>query len=375
MKNNNLKSSDLKKINKQNILRYAFSHELMTKQEIASYLKISQPTVATCLNDLVSQNLIKFEGTASSTGGRKAQYIAVNKESVISIGVSLTKHHLRFIAINTCAERIAYQEIRYTINDVDGLAKHLNCELNNFIDNNKLSRDKIIGVGIALPGIISYQKERIELSPSLGFKAVAFKNLTSDIPYNTNIFNDADAGGFAEWWSRGRDENIVYLSVDRGVGGSVYLNGKSYLGNHGHSAEFGHMCIVPNGKLCSCKRKGCFEAYCSTANLSDALNCEIEDFFDKVSKGEKKYEKILNDYLNLLAVGMKNIYMIFDSKIILGGGLADYSDIFEASLEQKLKNSDILENEEKIFKISKYGMESSCFGAALNSIERLISEI
>lgn len=375
MKNNNLKSSDLKKVNKQNILRFAFSHDLITKQEIAMALKISQPTVAACLNDLVSEGLMKFEGTASSTGGRKAQYVAVNKESVVSIGVSLTKHHLRFIAINTCAEKIAYQEIKYVIGDVENLAEHLSCELSNFIDENKLSREKIIGVGIALPGIISYQKQKIELSPSLGFKNVDFKRLTCTIPYNTFIFNDADAGGFAEWWSRGRDENIVYLSVDRGVGGSVYLNEKPYLGDHGHSAEFGHMCIVPNGKLCSCRRRGCFEAYCSIANLSDDLNCEIEDFFDSVCKDNEKYEKILDEYLEMLAVGMKNIYMIFDSKIILGGGLAKYSDVFEKKLSDKLMNADILESGEKIFKIGKYGLQSSCFGAALNWIEKLILKL
>lgn len=375
MKSNNLKSSDLKKINRQNILRFAFKHDLVTKQDIALALKISQPTVATCLNDLVAQGLMKFEGTADSTGGRKAQYVTVDKESIISIGVSITKHHLRFIALNTLAQIKAYKEIRYEKSYIDKLNEYIRNELTKFIDENKLDKEKIIGVNLAIPGIVSYDKKVVEYSPVLNIKNIDFETLIDEIPYKSTVFNDADAGGFAEWWDSDRAENIVYLSVDRGVGGYVYLNGKPYLGNHGHSAEFGHMCIVPGGKQCSCKRHGCLEAYCSIGNLCDKYNGDLGQFFDNLKNGDKDCEQMLSDYLKYLALGIKNIYMVFDTKVILGGGLARYADSFEQGLSDLLKDSDILGSSEKIFKISRYGVKASCFGAAVDSIEKLIKEL
>ena len=48
---------------------------------------------------------------------------------------------------------------------------------------------------------------------------------------------------------------MVYLYLERGVGGAIFWDNKQYIGDRGRGGEFGHLCIVPNGKLCHCGQR------------------------------------------------------------------------------------------------------------------------
>lgn len=62
--------------------------------------------------------------------------------------------------------------------------------------------------------------------------------------------------------------NFIVITVSHGgVGSSVFLNGRAYLGTDGFSGEFGHTCIRENGRLCSCGRRGCLEEYLAGRGL------------------------------------------------------------------------------------------------------------
>lgn len=365
MNNKKLNACDLKKHNRASVFKYIYSHGRCTKQDIAYGLKLSLPTVSTALNSLLDDKLVANDGTAVSTGGRKAQYVNVNKDYRVFIGISITRNHQRFAAIDLAAN-ITVSEIIRNDDDVspkklsDSLAKNLE----GFIIRNGINKDKIYSVYIAYPGIIS--DNIIKFAPTLSYKDVKFSDIVKNIPYRCFAVNDADAGGFSEWWnSKGAGKNIIYLSVDKGIGGSIYLNSNKYSGNNSHSAEFGHMCIVPGGRKCSCKRKGCLEAYCSTSALSDDLNCTIEEFFEQIKANNPKFISILDSYLNFLSIGITNINTIFDAPIVIGGTLSRFSDCFLKSLKRKVQETAIFEENGDAITISKYTDMASCYGAAL----------
>ena len=73
------------------------------------------------------------------------------------------------------------------------------------------------------------------------------------------IENDSTSGGEAEWLGLSqeeRSEDFVYLFLENGIGGAVFINGRPFLGSGGRSGEFGHMCLQPDGRLCNCGKNG-----------------------------------------------------------------------------------------------------------------------
>ena len=64
-------------------------------------------------------------------------------------------------------------------------------------------------------------------------------------PTRVLLDNDATCGGFGEWWNRTDQPSMVYLSLNRGVGGAILVDGKLYDGVDHRAAEFGHICLHP----------------------------------------------------------------------------------------------------------------------------------
>lgn len=89
-----------------------------------------------------------------------------------------------------------------------------------------------------------------------------------DVP--ATLANDATAAALAEYWyGAGRGtSSMVYLTLSTGVGGGAVLDGRLYRGAYGNGAEFGHIQVRPDGRRCSCGRRGCVEAYASGTNIA-----------------------------------------------------------------------------------------------------------
>ena len=222
--------------------------------------------------------------------------------------------------------------------EVFAIDNDINDCLENFLDEFSLDRDKLLGVGITLPAIINNKTGTIENAPVLGIKNIPISQITQGIKYPSYVLNDANAGGYAECFFQKQNKSIAYLFIGKGVGGAIIIDSKAYEGQNLRSAEFGHMCIKPNGNKCACGKLGCLEAYCSTARLCDDLNINIDDFFHELSKGNTEYEKIFDEYLNNLARGINTIRMVLDCDIVIGGSItaeiAEYLD----KLKEKVQN-------------------------------------
>jgi predicted NBD/HSP70 family sugar kinase len=77
-----------------------------------------------------------------------------------------------------------------------------------------------------------------------------------------HVGNDANLGAIAEHrsgeWSG--TPNLVYITGEVGIGGGIIVSGQPLLGTCGYGGEVGHMNVMPDGPLCGCGRRGCWEA-------------------------------------------------------------------------------------------------------------------
>ena len=139
--------------------------------------------------------------------------------------------------------------------------------------------------------------------------------------------------------------DCIFINIGTGIGGAAFLNGKMLSPMQLPGFEFGHMIIQKNGIECSCGKMGCFERYASMKALKDKIRNEYNldnsvhsrELMDILSNNSDVSNKILDEYLLNLKVGLSNLIDLFEPEAIcFGGSFAYYENIFIEPLKNKL---------------------------------------
>ncbi len=366
---------DLRRKNRNRIFRLIYEKQQISRMEISNILSLSLPTVNQNLKELSSEGLIEFTGTFGSTGGRRPTIISLASKSFISIGAEISSSMIRFTAIDLLGERIGATRIMRRFQDAPAYFESFAANLETFLNQNGIERRYITGVGISLPGIISLDSKLLETAPTLGVTQFPLSRFSEALPYPCLFDNDASAGGFAEQFGRDERKTMAYLSIEKGVGGAVFIDGKPYDGLNRRSAEFGHICVHPqNGILCSCGNTGCLEAHCSIDRLTADFGIPLEDFFMHLQRGEQPYTDRFQEYLSDLAVGIANIHMILDCDIVIGGQLTPFLEPYMPQLSAMVDRHSLQQFTNSYLSLSRLRTLTSSTGAALRWVQRLLEE-
>jgi predicted NBD/HSP70 family sugar kinase len=353
-----------------------YSDSPHSKQEIATELSLSLPTVHQNLTELLEAGLVRRDGTQQSTGGRRAMQLTIAENAYFAVGVSIAENGLRFLAANLRMQEIAYKRTqRHIASEIDNLGRLLADELEVFLDDFGLNRSKMLGIGIAVPGVIDIEKEEIALAPTLHLRGISLRKITELLMYPCYVSNDATSGGYAEWFTQPVQSYMAYLSMENGVGGAVLLNGAPYEGENRRSGEFGHMCVEPGGLACKCGKCGCLEAYCSTARISDDLGITLEDFFEGLELRNPAYQALWADILQHLAIGINNIRMALDCDVVLGGLLTQFIEPYLPELKRLAAALNTFESNAEYIKLCRFPKRASMLGVALHFIKEFMENI
>lgn len=126
-------------------------------------------------------------------------------------------------------------------------------------------------VGVSAAGWVSSDRKTMLATPNIsGWNGVNLDfELTNLIGLPVDIENDANAAawGEARFGAAKGKQHVLLLTIGTGLGGGIVIDGKLHRGAFGIAAEVGHMRVVPDGLLCGCGAKGCFEQYGSGSAL------------------------------------------------------------------------------------------------------------
>jgi len=131
-------------------------------------------------------------------------------------------------------------------------------------------RHDIEAVGIGAAGYIDKARAVVLFAPNLAWRDLDLKKeLEERIDLPVTVENDANAAAWGEFaFGAGHDvDDLLLVTVGTGVGGGVVLDGEVYRGAFGVGAEIGHLRVVPDGHICGCGNRGCFEQYASGSAL------------------------------------------------------------------------------------------------------------
>ncbi len=228
---------------------------------------------------------------------------------------------------------------------------------------NFLQQYNITEIGIAIPGTV--KNETVVKSVNLGLKNYEIvKNIQGKIQLPIKIRNDAKCAALAEntYGALKSYNRSIFLTLGTGIGGAVIIHNELLDTGELPGCEFGHMLIEKNGNLCKCGKKGCWETYASMKafkdNLREILDLdertsgkELLDMLRKMDKNNPKYmqtNKLIEQYIEYLSIGISNLINIFEPEAIgIGGSFVFYEEIFLEKLKTKLLKDNLLFNERK----------------------------
>lgn len=368
---------ELKKINQKNVYDYIYKVKTTSKLEIANSLKISLPTVASSVNSLISQGLVSNCGEYDSTGGRKAQIFCCDGLARISIGVEVLKEGVQIVAIDLYGVILKEAYYDKQFENVEEYYSELGKWINGFVAGLPYSRERNLGVCIALQGLISDDGETITYSEILKSTGVKRSTYQKYIDYPCTLVHDTEAAALAETWQQHEISDAVYIALNRNFGGTLILDGRIQHSVGIQSGVIEHMVLDPNGPVCYCGNHGCIETYCSANSLKKAANMELSKFFELVHDGDFECNTIWNRYLHYLALAINNIRMVINCSFIIGGYMLQFindSDI-ESLTDLINKNYPFKDYRTVELKLSRNGDKSPKLGAAISLVNSFIAEI
>lgn len=367
-----MKHGNEKISNKSRVAKYILKSGGASKPEIAGVLELSMPTVLQVVKSLMDEGLITESGKQESNGGRKATALTVAEDICCAAGIDITANHMSYVLIDLCGNIKSEKRIKRPFENTPEYYREVNANLEDFLDFAQINVEKLIGVGVSLPGIIDKKNKVLVRSHILNQNNVSLKSFSDLIRFDTAFENDANNALFAEMSTINR--NTVYLSLSNSLGGAICIDGAIYGGDGFKSAEFGHMIIEPNGRQCYCGKYGCADAYCSARVLLQYAD-SLDEFFLKLKHKETEICRVWNEYLDYLPILISNLRMAFDCDIMLGGYVGGYLKDYMGELTQKVRAYNLFDSDTMYLKNCRYEREASAVGAAMYFTEHFLDTL
>jgi len=207
---------------------------------------------------------------------------------------------------------------------------------------------RIVGVGLAVPGLVRTSDGVVTLAPHLLWNDEPLAEpVAAQLGIPALAANDAQLGLLAEsLFGAGRGvDDIVYLNGSTsGIGGSVLVAGRTLQGARGYAGELGHTLVKSDGVTCFCGKTGCLETEVSVGRLLDVLGADPVDGdeFDRML-GETDDDAVraeIDRQLDVLGIALGNFVAIFNpSSIILGGFLGSLFAANPARLQDGIRRA------------------------------------
>lgn len=378
-----LTNRNVRKTNCRYIYKYLYSLRgaRASNQEIARTLKLSLPTVNSCVEELKEQALLVDSGLQKSTGGRRSQTTALNPTAHYSIGINILQSHIELVLIDMLGNVLEENDLKLSFADEDPYYARIWEFIQSVLAAHSIPTDTILGVAISAPALVPADNASSPYLALLGRQDWGIKRFTRYIPFPCRLYNDSNAGCFAEIWQHimfhptDSNKNMVFLSINDSVGGAFFSKDELYTGDHSFAGEFGHMTLVPRGLPCYCGQKGCVNAYLSLKNLTNQAEGSLSLFFDKLQTRDSNLSILWEEYKEHLAVAVNNLHMVFDCEIVIGGRIAQYLDSYLTDLQCLLQKKNILSHVCNYLTISHQKDYSAALGAALMLIDQFIKTL
>ncbi|WP_068675166.1 ROK family transcriptional regulator [Oceanobacillus sp. Castelsardo] len=367
----------MKTVNKKIILNKIRTSQPISRAQIAKETGLTPPTVSSIVKEVVDEGLVIESKLGESSGGRKPTMLHINSDAFYVIGVDAGPEIVECVLTDLTGK--IYERTSSSLKGQLTNETFLNLLKENIytiLELSKMDQEKIIGIGVAMHGVVDVENGTSLNAPSLNLKNIPIKDeLSKTFDLEIKVENDARAMALGESWFGGHDDvnSMVAVNIGRGVGAGVVINGELFHGAQDMAGEIGHMTIDLHGDVCKCGNRGCLQTFV----IGDAIvkrmkerchNLEeitAKEIYERALQGEAAFVQILEETGNIIGIGLTNlIHLINPSKIILGGGVMKSEKfLMPAILETIQERALTPKSKETTVMVTKLGDDATLLGA------------
>ena len=374
---------------KTELKKHFYFKRILSCADLSILTSKSLPFTTKFLNELIADGSVIETGFANSTGGRRAQTYSLKPDL----------NYVVAVAMDQLITKIGILDMH---NNIVGEVKKTDIPLKNnpqslrqlreiivkHINRSGIAKEKILGIGIGMPGFVDVKKgfNYMFLSSATG-SIVSFIREQIDIP--VFIDNDSSLIGLAELrlGDARHHKNAMVINIGWGVGLGMILDGKLFRGHNGFAGEFSHIPVFKdNQKICSCGKTGCLETETSLMviiekamaglqrgrmsvlkdlsleNADESINAIME----AASKGDTFAVELFSEAGYNLGLGIAILITLLNPElIVLSGRGAAAGKLWLAPIQQAINEHCIPKiSEDTQVKISTLGQRADLTGAA-----------
>lgn len=365
---------EIRKANKRHTFHYIYSHRECSKQELASALGHSMPTVNQNIKELLQEGLIQIGGHFESSGGRKPAILQFVADARVSIGVEILEDYVFIALLDLYGTVLQSALLEHAYSNEASYFEKIGAFIREFSNSITYPPDRILGTTVSVQGITDTEHSTVVYGRILNNDGFTAEMLSRYIGKPCQIIHDSEAAAFAESFHRPGLRDSCYIFLNKYMGSASILNGSIYRGIHGRGQLVEHMKIVPSGKRCYCGKQGCAECYISANSLQNASGENAAIFFEKLRSGCVEEAKIWENYLDYLSDTLYNVQMVMDVDIIIGGKLRHFMNNDDlARLRSKIDDISSFAISDRTISLEHVADHSAAHGAALYLINRFLT--
>ena len=325
----------MRALNRSTVLNIIKTHGPIGRAEVARRSGLSPATVTGITADLISEDLVFEKEAGDSSGGRRPILLAINPTGGCVVGIKLTETQLIGALTDLEASVISTHARPLSTRSIDKSIDQLAQVVHNLVHASGFPKNKLLGVGIGLAGTVDAENGVLRQSPYLGWRDLPIRQLLrAKVRVPVYVDNDVNTLTLAEkWFGAGQGlDHFLTVTVGRGVGLGIVVNGQFYRGAGGGAGEFGHTVIDPEGPTCACGKRGCLEAFVSDpglifmatqaarrGDLSETPH-SVADLVRLADAGNPVARSIFARAGEILGRGLANLINVFDPQRIIVGG-------------------------------------------------------
>jgi len=338
-------SEVVRDINRRIILNLIRTRQPISRADLARVSGLQRSTVSLIVEQLMEERWVLEGARGRLPRGRRPTFLRLNDERVI-IGVDIRPTQTT-VALADANGRFISQEMMATPADPKVALDALIQSIQRIVA--RCGGKKIEGVGISLPGRYNHSIDRLVFAPNLQWRDVDLRTpILKATGLEVELENAANACVLAAvWFDRMEDcRTLVVVTVSEGIGTGVMVNGQLVRGLNGMAGEFGHVPLDPEGPVCGCGGRGCWEVFASNrAALRYYLESGAEsgglsfpDLLGRADQGDARAAAALEKMAHYLGRGMRMIVAgLAPERIVVVGDLTRSWQRFGGLIESEVQ--------------------------------------
>lgn len=305
----------------------------VSRAELTAHTGLNRSTIAALVAELGAAGLVvERDPVSNSRVGRPSPGVAPDPSPVvIAVNPEVDAVTAAVVGLGARVER----RIRRPVDAVPdpATAVHVIAEVVDELIAASPADRRVLGVGLAIPGLVRAADGTVRWAPHLGWREVPFAGMLEDaLGRPVSADNDASLGALAEHlFGAGRSvDDLIHLNGGAsGIGGGVIVGGRPLTGRGGYAGEFGQNRPGVDDPADRMTSRGTLEDEVSRARVLALLGMSSADEPELAAaiaaSTDPRVGAELRRQRGILAVALANAVNVFNPElVVLGGYLATH---------------------------------------------------